>query len=73
MEDDENIFAYLRTLGDEKILVILNFSDKETIFNMPGQIQHKDFVLLLSNYKVDTIGIEMINLRLYEARVYKLY
>ena len=73
LEDDEQIFAYTRNLGDDKVLVILNFSSEYAWFNSPESVAQNNKELLISNY--ETEGTEQLNclkLRPYEARVYKL-
>lgn len=63
LPDDENIFAYERTLGDKKMVVVCNFYGN-TIENPMTQIT-KDMPMVLSNYNEnDDI------LRPYEARMY---
>lgn len=63
LPDDENIFAYERTLGDKKMVVVCNFYGN-TIENPMNQIT-KDMPMVLSNYNEnDDI------LRPYEARMY---
>jgi oligo-1,6-glucosidase len=71
-KDDENIFAYTRNLNDETILVILNFFGKEVEFELPKEIEYKDYKLLIGNYKAEDYSIDSIKLKPYEARVYKL-
>ena len=72
LEDDESIYAYLRVLGNEKLLVILNFSKTKSLFTLPNNIKFKHQTLLLSNYDVIDEKINRILLRPYEARVYNL-
>jgi len=72
LEDDENIFAYTRVLGDEKLLVVLNFFENEVEFVLPDEVEFKDYKLLLSNYPVKG-GLKKAILRPYEARVYRLF
>ncbi|MVP02304.1 glycogen synthase GlgA [Paenibacillus lutrae] len=77
-EEDENVFAYVRTLGEDKLLVMLNFSNDTQSFASPYPLLasgHGD--LLIANYAVGeggaTSGLEAdIQLRPYEARVYLL-
>ena len=59
-----DVFAYTRTLDNEKLLVVCNFTDKE--LNYPIPAAYKDGSCLISNYPADTIGN---NLRPYEAYV----
>lgn len=72
LDDHEEIFAFTRTLGDDKLLVICNFSCNEPIFQLPDDIQYNFYQLLISNYEIHVEDIEKIKLRPYEARVYQL-
>jgi oligo-1,6-glucosidase len=74
LEDNEHIYSYLRTLNQERLLIILNFFSSRTIFNLPENINYQEKELLISNYNVEEKeDIKNIYLRPYEARVYKLY
>lgn len=74
LEDNEYVYSYLRSLGQERLLVILNFFAKQTIFNLPANINYQEKKILISNYCIEEKeGIERIYLRPYEARVYQLY
>ena len=68
--EDENIFAYIRNLGSERLIVVLNFFEKEVEFKLPEDIKYKEAKLLISNYEVEYHNLESIMLRPYEARVY---
>ncbi|WP_026695102.1 glycoside hydrolase family 13 protein [Peribacillus kribbensis] len=73
MEDDEQIFAYTRTLGEEVLLVICNFSGESPEFILPDELQHNSRELLIANYNVDPQeSIEKLALKPYESRVYKI-
>lgn len=73
VEEDEKVFAYLRTDEAEKYLVILNFSGDETGFIWPEGKEYKSGELVISNYAVlDPDTVCDINLRPFEARVYKM-
>ncbi|MEA2021805.1 MAG: alpha-glucosidase C-terminal domain-containing protein, partial [Candidatus Caldatribacteriota bacterium] len=73
LEDDEHIYSYLRTLNQDRLLIILNFFSSQTIFNLPTNINYQEKELLISNYNVEEKEeIKNIYLRPYEARVYKL-
>ncbi|AUS95622.1 glucohydrolase [Clostridium thermosuccinogenes] len=73
MEDDENIFAYTRSYNDEKLLVILNFFEKEAEFKLDEGMKFDGAELLISNYEVDNPELKNMILRPYEARVYKIH
>ena len=64
------IFAYTRTLGDEKYLVVLNFSESVVSYNIPAGI--KAGQLVISNLGKPADRGETLHLKAWEARVYKL-
>jgi oligo-1,6-glucosidase len=73
LEDDELIYAFTRTLGNEQILVICNFSQETPDFILPENVQFAGKELLISNYNVDeNQPISNLSLKPYEARVYRL-
>ena len=73
LEDDEHIYSYLRTLNQERLLIILNFFSSQIAFNLPKNIIYQEKELLISNYNVEEKeDIKRIYLQPYEARVYKL-
>jgi oligo-1,6-glucosidase len=67
---DKAIFAYTRTLGAERFLVVLNFSGTPIVYTLPGGL--KVGALLLSNLAGTEQGGDMVHLAGWEARVYKL-
>jgi oligo-1,6-glucosidase len=70
---DEEIYAFTRTLDEERLLVILNFSKNTPVFDLPENISFSSQELLISNYDVQpNEDIHQITLRPYEARVYRL-
>jgi alpha-glucosidase len=70
LADDPQIFAYTRTLGAEKVIVISNLSEIEA--TMSG-ISFKHSNLLLNNYEVEKHEtLQQLDLKPYETRVYKL-
>lgn len=75
LEGHERIYAYTRTLGKEKWLIILNFFADETLFELPDHLRHRDRAIVISNYSdtVSQIPIDRLLLRPYEAIVYRLF
>ncbi|GGI13968.1 glycoside hydrolase family 13 protein [Gottfriedia solisilvae] len=69
-EDDENVFAYSRELEDEKLLIVANFTSNKTTFQFTEQ--YEDATILLTNYEASGVQLDSINLRPYEAIVYKI-
>ena len=73
LDAHEQIYAFTRTLHDERLLVILNFTKDTPVFALPTQIGFGATQLLISNYAVDPAeDIRLLTLRPYEARVYWL-
>lgn len=73
LEDHNEIYAYTRTLGDEKLLVITNFSGETPTFTLPEGLSFTQQELLISNYDVNhDEKINKFALKPWEARVYKL-
>ena len=50
LPEDENIFAYVRTLDNQKLLVVCNFSKSEQKFDFSG---YENAKILISNYNRD--------------------
>ena len=50
LPEDENIFAYIRTLDNQKLLVVCNFSKSEQKFDFQG---YENAKVLISNYNRD--------------------
>jgi len=74
LEDHDSIFAYTRTLANERLLVINNLYEKETVFELPQHIQYRSKQLLINNYPVDPdMDISNVQLRPYESIVLKLF
>jgi len=73
LPEHEQIYAFTRTLDGEKLLVILNFSKESPVFHLPAGLDFPRKELLISNYAVDSSeNINQVQLRPYEARVYRL-
>ena len=49
-ESNKNLFAYIRHLGNHKLLVVLNFSEEESSLDSKIDLTESD--ILISNYKV---------------------
>ena len=73
LDSHEEIYAFTRTLEQDCLLVILNFSRNSPIFYLPEHISYSSADLLISNYNVDiNENTQQITLRPFEARVYRL-
>ena len=64
LEEDENIFAYIRESEEEKLLVLCNFRGKEAVYDLPRLWEGQE--VLISNYHEEgAFGV----LRPYEAKM----
>lgn len=71
LDDHEEIYAFTRTLGEDKLLVICNFSENTPLFTLPEEIKYNSAQLMISNYEAGP-EVDTFNLKPYEARVYRL-
>lgn len=80
LAEDEQIYAYTRTLEPERLLIITNLSPSPAVFTMTPELLNRELKadLLLANYgEPAQSGINLqellqLTLRPYEARVYRL-
>ncbi|MDW4444165.1 alpha-glucosidase [Staphylococcus saprophyticus] len=68
--NNEQVFAYTRTLDDKQILIVGNLTDQITSLNMPDYMSNHSNHILLHNYK--DRAINMNALRPFEAFVLNL-
>lgn len=66
LDDDKDIYAYIRTLGDEKLIVYCNFSENTREVEIPEEFVNGK--VLISNYSDAKVNPK-ITLRPYEAIV----
>lgn len=66
LDDDKDIYSYIRTLGDEKLIVYCNFSENTREVELPEEFTNGK--VLISNY-IDAKVNHKISLRPYEAIV----
>lgn len=64
--DSEEIYAYTRTLGDQKLLVVCNFTDQEVKMEVPETFTDESAKVLISNYSKTKVEVDW-NLKPYEA------
>jgi len=73
LEEHDQIFAYTRTLEDEKVIVMTNLFSEPTTYEMPASLAGLRGEVLISNY--DQTGEQLLTkgtLRPYETVVYKV-
>ena len=69
-KENPNVFAYTRELNGKKILVLLNFTEKEATYNIGLPISN--YSVILSNYPQSKAMISN-TLQPYEALILELY
>jgi trehalose-6-phosphate hydrolase len=74
LDDDQDVFAYVRNGNGEKLLVVNNFYGKETTFECPSELNAADYdsSILISNYDDSPERFGRMTLRPYESIVYHL-
>ncbi|WP_054636731.1 alpha,alpha-phosphotrehalase [Thalassobacillus sp. C254] len=70
--DHDQVFAYLRTSGDEKLLVVNNFYGKETTYSYKEELSNEEVNVLLSNYDEPSRNLSELSLRPYESIVFHI-
>ncbi|SFD88638.1 oligo-1,6-glucosidase [Lentibacillus persicus] len=72
LPEDEQVYAYLRSYHDEKLLVITNFSGDHVPFELPADAAFTAEESLIGNYgDFPADSYTRVTLKPYEARVYK--
>ena len=72
LSTDKNIFAYVRTYENQKLLVINSFSEAELPFRAPFDFDMKSAELVLSNYDNCRVIHNVFITKPYETRAYLL-
>ncbi len=71
LADHPSLFVYTRTFGENKALVINNFSEKHTECKLPAEVSIISSQPVLHNYEVEEEKlVEKMTLKPYETRVY---
>lgn len=71
---NDNVFAYERSLNDDRILVILNFKSHPAHYRLPSGLKLRTTQLLVGNYSKaqSTVRKKIVSLHPYEALVYSI-
>jgi oligo-1,6-glucosidase len=74
LEDDPTVYAYLRVLDADRLLVVCNFKSEPTPFVLPEAVAFAGSEPLIANYPVDPAeDVRRLTLRPWEARVHRLH
>lgn len=69
-EENDDVFTYTRSYGEEKALVVCNFKGTQVQWKIPSGLKLKEAGMLIQNYQgLDATEGGVLNLRPYEALV----
>ncbi len=69
LPDSDEVFAYTRTLGEEKLLVLCNFTAADVKAELPEELKRAEKTYIIGNY--GDRPADAGRLRPYEAVVYR--
>ncbi|WP_174613516.1 glycoside hydrolase family 13 protein [Virgibacillus ihumii] len=73
LPDSEAIYAYTRSLGDEKLLILCNFTGEKQPCELPEELVNPSKEMLITNdAEAESRNFQSITLNPYEASVYRL-
>lgn len=72
LKEHNEVFAYLRKFGEEMLLVICNFYGNRLQISLPDNLVEGDGQILIANYDDYPVFNKYIELRPYEAIVYRI-
>ena len=64
---NSDVFAYLRTFGEEQVIVVANFRKDTVVWTVPNEILLKEDSVLISNYGGLDAKSSTLSLRPFEA------
>ncbi|MCX7570647.1 alpha-glucosidase [Tumebacillus sp. DT12] len=73
LADSEQIYAYVRELEGQRLLVLLNFTAESVRCELPGDLTDGEKELLIGNYEAAERDWQGLELRPYEALVYRFF
>lgn len=72
LAENNQVYAYKRSLNNESIIVVNNFYGKRCIIDLSDELKSKNIEILISNYDYNHNNFSEIELREYEAFVIKI-
>jgi oligo-1,6-glucosidase len=71
--DNPTIYSYTRTLNSEQVLVVLNFSKDNQVFNLPGTFAEETLSPMIGNYPENPgTNAPKLQLRPYESVIFRV-
>ena len=73
LENDKNVYAYERSLNNERIISVNNFYSTECTINLAKELgEFENFEVLISNYEFNHEDLNELKLKPYEAFAIKI-
>ncbi|MDR6125263.1 glycosidase [Bacillus sp. SLBN-46] len=72
LEDHEQIYSFIREWDKERWLVVLNISEQQVEVKLPEFVSVLEKKIIITNYKDQSDSSEELNMRPYQAIVYKI-
>ncbi|MFQ3544659.1 alpha-glucosidase [Halobacillus rhizosphaerae] len=72
LPEHDQVFAYSRSLNGEVFLIITNLFAEDAYFKLPEEYKKRNTEIILSNYEFRSHEEWTLNLKAFEARVYRL-
>ena len=72
LEDHPSVYAYTRTLEDEKVVIMCNLTDQTETFETKQLILNSEKLLLANQTVEPHQSVQSVKLKPYEARIYVL-
>lgn len=70
LEDDQNIYTYIREGKENNLLIMLNFSEQLAEVDLEDELEIQNAELLINNYNNEPEFRSKSQLNPYEARIY---
>jgi len=70
--DNPDVYCYTRTMGKDRVLIVLNFSGKTVDYRLDSAIKAKGAEQLINNYPEEKLKGQVITLLPWQSVVYKI-
>ncbi len=70
--DDWTVYGFSRKLNDEEYIIVFNFSSNDNNIQAFQEIKNNSSTLILSNYSVEYDVIDILYMKPWETRIYKV-
>jgi len=71
-QENESVYAYTRTLGSERFLIVINFKEQTIEYDLPGILSIEKVIIESNNKNTVQKNDTKINLQPWQSGIYKL-